>query len=106
MAAFMIALIKSTDMNDEVRNYLERIDDTLEPYGGRYRIHGGPYLPLEGQWEGDLVLFEFPDAERAEAWYRSAAYQAIQPLRAQNSVATVTLVAGVPDTHKGRDLLR
>ena len=106
MPAYAVALITDTVLNEELEAYLERIDDTLRPFSGKYRVHGGPYQPLECAWTGDLVLLEFPDMDRARGWYSSAAYQAIKPLRTRNSAATVILTEGVPETHRGRDLLR
>lgn len=106
MPAYAFAIINDTVLNQDLGAYLEQIDDTLRPFAGKYRVHGGPYQPLEGTWTGDLVLLEFPDMNRAKAWYDSAAYQAILPLRTRNSVATVILAEGVPETHRGRDLLK
>ena len=106
MPAYAVALITDTVLNEELAAYLERIDDTLRPFSGKYRVHGGPYQPLEGTWNGDLVLLEFPDMKRARGWYDSTAYRAIKPLRTRNSVATVILAESVPETHRGRDLLK
>jgi hypothetical protein len=41
----------------------------------------------------------------AAQWYESPAYQAILPLRADNSVGTVLLVDGVDDDHRATDVL-
>lgn len=106
MPAYALALITHTTLNQELEAYLEQIDDTLRPFSGKYRVHGGPYRQLEGTWKGDLVLLEFPDMARARGWYDSAAYRAIKPLRTRNSVAAVILAEGVPETHRGRDLLK
>lgn len=103
--AFAVALVRETRFGPEIREYLQRIDATLAPYSGRYRIHGGPYVPLEGAWSGDLVVIEFPSMELAKAWYHSEAYQAIRALRTNNTRGDVLLVEGVRDGHQGVDLL-
>lgn len=105
MTAYAVAVIRETHFGDGIREYLHRIDETLAPFSGRYRIHGGPYEPVEGSWSGDLVVIEFPSMEQARAWYHSDAYQAIRALRMDNTEGDVLLVAGVPDNHRGRDLL-
>lgn len=105
MPAYAVAIINETRMNDEVRTYLERIDATLQQYSGRYIIHGGPYLPMEGEPAGDLVVMEFPSLELASRWYESPAYREIKPLRTANCVSTVFLVQGVPLGHRGTDIL-
>jgi uncharacterized protein (DUF1330 family) len=103
--AYAVAIIRETRFGPEIREYLERIDETLKPWSGRFRIHGGPYETVEGTWTGDLVLIEFPDLERARQWYHSPAYQAIKPLRTANTSGTVFLVSAVPDHHLATDIL-
>lgn len=105
MSAYVIAIISETRMNDEVREYLERIDETLALFGGEYVIHGGPYTPLEGDIAGDIVAIRFPDYERALGWYTSPEYKAIRPLRTANASGIVFLVNGVGPGHRGVDLL-
>lgn len=43
--------------------------------------------------------------ELARSWYESEAYQAIRPLRTKNTEGDVLLVQGVPEGHRGVDLL-
>lgn len=105
MTAYAVAVIRETRFCDEIREYLQRIDDTLAPFAGEYRVHGGPYQPLEGAWSGDLVVIEFPSMEHARAWYESEAYKAIRPFRTRHTEGDVLLVQGVPNGHKGADLL-
>ena len=105
MTAYAVAVIHETRFGEEIKEYLLRIDQTLAPYSGKYRIHGGPYHRLEGAWSGDIVMIEFPSMEQAQAWYHSAAYQAIRPLRTNNTRGDVFLVEGVPDGHKAADIL-
>jgi uncharacterized protein (DUF1330 family) len=105
MTAYAVALIRETRFGEEIKEYLHRIDHTLAPFSGKFRIHGGPYRPLEGAWSGDLVVIEFPSMEHAKSWYESDAYQAIRPLRTEHTEGTVLLVQGVPEDHKGADIL-
>lgn len=105
MPAYAVALIRETRFNDEVVEYLKRIDETLAPFSGKYIVHGGPYQPLEGAWSGDLVVIEFPSMEMAQDWYGSDAYGAIRRLRTANTEGDVLLVQGVAEGHKGADIL-
>ncbi|MGO1542413.1 MAG: DUF1330 domain-containing protein [Luteimonas sp.] len=105
MTAYAVAVIRETRLGDGISEYLHRIDETLAPWSGRFRIHGGPYEPVEGSWSGDLVVIEFPSMEQARGWYHSSAYQDIRALRTDNTEGDVLLVAGVADDHRGRDLL-
>jgi uncharacterized protein (DUF1330 family) len=92
-------------MGANIRAYLARIDATLTPFGGRFIIHGGPRIELEGSWPEDLIVIAFPDPGAARAWYRSAAYQEILPLRTGASSGDVILVEGVPPDHRATDIL-
>lgn len=105
MTAYAVAVIRETRFGEEIKEYLQRIDATLAPFSGKYRVHGGPYQPLEGTWSSDLVIIEFPSMEQAKGWYDSDAYAAIRPLRTGHTEGVVLLVQGVPDGHRGVDLL-
>jgi len=43
--------------------------------------------------------------EHAKGWYESDAYGAIRPLRTSHTVGEVLFVQGVPEGHKGADIL-
>ena len=105
MPAYAVAVVRETRFGQPIKDYLQGIDETLAPFSGRYIVHGGPYVPLEGRWSGDLIVIEFPDMDRARGWYHSDAYGAIRQLRINNTEGDVLLVDGVRDGHKGADLL-
>jgi uncharacterized protein (DUF1330 family) len=73
MPTFAVAHLHNVNIGPAIVDYLQRIDATLEPFAGRFLVHGGKVERLEGNWSGDLVIIEFPDRERARAWYQSAA---------------------------------
>jgi uncharacterized protein (DUF1330 family) len=105
MPAYAVAHLRNVAMGPEIVEYLRRIDATLEPFGGRFLIHGGDTQVLEGEWSGDLIVLAFPDHGRARAWYDSPAYRDILRLRADNSDGEVILVGGVSDDHRATDIL-
>lgn len=98
--AYAIAYLREVDFGPEIAEYLERIDETLAPYGGRFIVHGGELTAAEGEWDGALVIIEFPSAEAVEEWYESPAYQAILPLRTEHSQSIAAMVVGVPDGYR------
>lgn len=106
MCTYAVAHLHRVTMGPAIVEYLERIDATLAPFNGRFIVHGGRKELLEGRWDGDLVVIEFPDREHAREWYGSPAYQAILPLRTQNSVGDVILVDTVEEPHRATDVLR
>ena len=106
MAVYGVGIVADTKFVPEIQEYLERIDETLRPYGGKFLIHGGPYHRLEGDWSSDLIVIEFADMASALGWYNSPQYQEILPLRANNTTSTIFIVEGVPADHCATDVLR
>jgi uncharacterized protein (DUF1330 family) len=96
MAAYLIADIDVHDPQG-IKEYQAKVPDTLKAYGGRYLVRGGANETLEGSWPAHrIILLEFPDMKSAKAWYASAAYQEILPIRLRYSSAKfLTLVEGV-----------
>lgn len=97
MTAYAIAHLRPADgpVHDEVLSYIERIQATMEPYGGRFLVHGAEVEVVEGEWPGALVLVAFPGVEEIRAWYASPAYQEILPLRTRHFDGDVVIVPGV-----------
>ncbi|MFF5171491.1 DUF1330 domain-containing protein [Micromonospora sp. NPDC000089] len=107
MPAFALAHLRTPQLNEDVLEYLDRIQSTLDPYQGRFRVHGAEVEVLEGEWPGTVVIIEFPDVDRARAWYASPAYQEILPLRTRNIEGSAIIVPGVgPDYDAGRTAAR
>ena len=100
MAAYALAHLRPSTVNDEVLDYIEAIQETMDPYGGRFLVHGAEVEVVEGNWPGTVVIIEFPDLTAIQDWYASAAYQKILPLRTANVPGDVIVVDGVsPDYH-------
>ncbi|KAA2242136.1 DUF1330 domain-containing protein [Salinarimonas soli] len=106
MPAYAVAHLRQVDFGPDIVAYLQRIDATLDPYGGRFVVHGGPVEVIEGGFSADLIMIEFPDRENARAWYASPEYQAILRLRTDHSTGDVFLVEGVPQGYRGVDILK
>lgn len=76
--------------------YSAQVPGTLKAFGGSYLVRGGQADVLEGGGLGERhVVIAFPSREQAQAWYNSAAYQAIIGLRQSNSTGQLVLVDGV-----------
>lgn len=105
MTAYAMARLTGVTMGPDIRTYLERIDATLSPFEGRFLVHGGPKIELEGAWPDDLIVIAFPDLATARAWYGSPAYREILPLRTRSSTGDVILIEGVDPDHRATDIL-
>lgn len=100
MTAYAIAHLRQPGTVDpEVYEYMELIQATLDPFEGRFLVHGGETRVLEGTWPGATVVLEFPDFAAAEEWYASADYRKILHLRTDHLVGDVILVEGCGPNH-------
>ncbi|WP_328537025.1 DUF1330 domain-containing protein [Streptomyces sp. NBC_00344] len=96
MTAYAVADLRPTDHPaDEVFVYMEKIQSTLDPFGGHFLVHGTQVEVREGEWPGALVIVGFPGIAEARAWYDSPAYQELLPLRTDHIAGDVVLVEGV-----------
>ncbi|MFD9036293.1 DUF1330 domain-containing protein [Streptomyces sp. NPDC059567] len=97
MTAYALAnLNPPTVLDEEVFTYIERIQATLDPFGGRFLVHGAPEREVrEGEWPGALVMIGFPSMDQARGWYDSSAYQELIPLRTRHIPGDVLLIDGV-----------
>ena len=102
MSAYAMAHLYDPAPHPEVVEYIEAIQDTLDPFGGRFLVHGPEVTVFEGEWPGTVVIIEFPDRDAAVRWYESPAYQAILPLRTKNIDGTALVVDGVPEGYDPR----
>lgn len=103
MSAYAVAHLRDINKGPDIVEYLQKIDETLAPFDGRFLVHGGAKTVLEGDWPGSLVVIAFPDRERATSWYESSAYQAILPLRTHNAKGDAIIIDGVGDGYRATD---
>lgn len=75
--------------------YLEAVEATFTPYGGRWLVLDHQVEVIEGAWPGSVVLMEFPDMTAAKSWYDSREYQEILILRTANAISDFILVDSV-----------
>lgn len=102
MTAYAVAHLRTPTVNEDICTYIERIQDTMDPYGGRFVVHGGEVEVKEGAWPGTIVIIEFPDLAAGREWYESPAYRAIAPLRTDHIEADTLIVAGVDPGYDAR----
>ena len=57
--------------NSDALTYLENVEATFEPYGGKWLALDAQVEVQEGEWPGSVVLMEFPDMNAAKQWYGS-----------------------------------
>ena len=103
MTTYAVAHLHTLSEHEDVLTYIELIQKTMEPYGGRFLVHGSAVEVVEGEWPGALVVVSFPDMESAHEWYASPAYQKILPLRTDHIGGNVVLAEGVAPDYDARE---
>ena len=95
MSAYLVVQIDVTDP-ERYDQYRKMVPSTLEQYGGKFLIRGGPVETLEGSWHPSrFVVIEFDNIEQAKAWWSSTEYKPAKELRQQTSNTEMILVEGV-----------
>jgi uncharacterized protein (DUF1330 family) len=95
VAAYLISDV--TVRNAEAfQTYRTRAAASIEQYGGRYLVRGGPIETLEGGWTPRaIIVVEFPDLERARAWYHSPEYASALAVRDEALSRNLILLDGI-----------
>ena len=96
MAAYIVVQV---DVKDPSRyeDYKKLVMPTLGAFGGRFLVRGGKTETLEGDWAPRrFVILEFPDLERAKAWWASEAYAPAKALRQATSITQMIVAEGLP----------
>jgi len=95
--AYVISEVKVLD-RALIDQYRSLAAASIERYGGRYVVRGGPVDCVEGARdpERSFVVVEFPDMARAKEWYASPEYaEALKVRRAGALERTLVFVEGV-----------
>lgn len=95
MAAYIIVDVNITD-SARYEDYKKLTPASLVPFQGKFIVRGGATESLEGDWTpGRMVVVEFPNAERAKAWWSSPGYAPAKAIRQAASFTQMILVEGV-----------
>ena len=66
--------------------YRSQTAATVAPHGGRFIVRGGRVQNFEGEPPlPRVVVIEFPNMERLNAWYTSTEYQPLMALRKEST---------------------
>ena len=104
-ASYALGLLHDIQPGQGLQTDLSGIDETLAPYGGSFLIHGGSPQIVEGSLTCDVIVIGFPDADGAQHWYDSTAYQQLAALRRTFTQGAVVLCRGEDAGHRALDIL-
>ena len=93
MSVFVIAHVTVSDPS-WIEDYTPAVQAQVESHGGRYLARATEIEHIEGSGAvpSAAVIMEFPDAERAKAWYASPEYQPYLKARQAGATADFFLV--------------
>ena len=92
-------VIVNVTVHDPARyeEYKRLATPTIPVYGGRYVARGGPVEIQEGGWSPErLVILEFPNLERARAWWSSPEYAPAKAVRQSCADTQLVITEGLP----------
>lgn len=97
--AFVVAEILVSNP-EKYKAYLPLATASLEKYGGKFLVRGGPRFQKEGGDENHnenwrTVIVSFPDMQTAQSWYESEEYQYARAIRLANSAGRLFFVEGL-----------
>ena len=95
MPAYVIVNIEIMDPT-QYEAYKQMAPGTVEAYGGRYLVRGGPVDIVEGRWTPRrVVVLEFPSKRQAHAWWNSSEYADAKSIRQACAYTEMVFVEGV-----------
>ncbi|MGE0627972.1 MAG: DUF1330 domain-containing protein [Hyphomicrobiaceae bacterium] len=95
MAAYLIANIQVKDPA-KYEEYKKGVAATSDKFGGKFLARGGASKTLEGDvTAGRVVIIEFPDMAKLQAWYNSSDYAPLLDLRKAASDGHLMAVEGL-----------
>jgi len=94
MKAYVIVDVTIHDA-DAYEDYKKLTPASLAPYEGKFVVRGGKTQILEGDWKPQrIVVLEFPNADKAKAWWNSELYAPAKALRQATATTQMLLVEG------------
>jgi uncharacterized protein (DUF1330 family) len=99
MSAFLIADVHLIDPKAYAESgYLAAVPGIAAKFGGVYRARAGTTEVMEGEYVPErLVIIEFPDLERALAFYGSAEYAPWREVRQSLANSNIVITEGLAE---------
>jgi len=95
MPAYVIVEIEIVDPTG-YEKYKKLAGATVEKYGGKYIVRGGPAETLEGDWKPKrIVVLQFDSMQRAKEWLNCEEYREPRKMRHCAAKTRMVVVEGV-----------
>ncbi|MEM9523766.1 MAG: DUF1330 domain-containing protein [Pseudomonadota bacterium] len=87
MPAYVVCMMTIHDP-ETYRKYTDRTPSIVKKHGGRFLTRGEKITCVEGQeYDGRLVILEFPSKANVEAWFNDPDYQ--EAMRFRHAASTM-----------------
>ena len=94
MSGYLIGTIDIKNP-EAYKEYLAKVTDIVEKFGGEYLVRAGEYTVMEGKWDYSRnVVIKFPSYEKALEWYNSEEYKPVKKIRLDNSISDAIIIKG------------
>ena len=92
MPAYVVALMSIHDAQT-YKKYTDRTPPIVKKHGGKFLTRGEAFTCVEGQdYDGRLVILEFPSKAHVDAWFQDPDYQEAMTFRHAASTMNYLLV--------------
>jgi len=96
MPVYMIVEAKEVMDKKRYAEYIQKVPQVIEKFGGKYLVRGGKVTVASGDWNPSrMIIVQFETMEKFNAWWNSPEYQAIASLREEAARTNAIVVEGV-----------
>jgi uncharacterized protein (DUF1330 family) len=94
MSAYLVVDITVHDP-EKYKEYAHQVPAFIEKHGGVYHVRGGEVEAKEGNWNPQrLVVLEFPNKAKAQAFLEDPGYQPVAAIRHEAATTKMVLAEG------------
>ena len=92
MPAYVVSMMSVHDP-ETYKSYTDRTPPIVKKYGGKFLTRGEAFTCVEGQdYDGRLVILEFPSKQHVEDWFADSDYQEAMTFRHASSTMNYLLL--------------
>lgn len=103
MPAYVVSMMSVHDA-ETYRHYTDRTPLIVKKYGGKFLTRGDAFTCVEGNdYDGRLVILEFPSKADVEAWFADPDYQEAMQFRHASSTMNYLLLQEGSDNTQDPD---
>jgi uncharacterized protein (DUF1330 family) len=96
MSVYMIVETKEVIDKQKYGEYIQKVPQTIEKFGGKYLARSNKIKVVSGDWNpARLIIVNFESMNKFQAWWNSPAYRAIASLREHSAKTNAIVVEGV-----------